>query len=86
MIAKDNSRDLKVGKIINIINSEDGEVRKVILNINNHKGIYLVTNIRFLEACDDVKLNVLNEIIDKKVERPQRKAANVARSKLKECC
>ena len=56
------------------------------VKFNNPVGIYPVTNIRFLEACDDDNMNELNEIVDKKVERPQRKAANVAWSKIKECC
>ena len=54
-----------------------------------------MTNIRFLEACNDLNLKELNEgsnddinldkVVENKIERPQRKAAIVARSKMKGC-
>ena len=90
-MVKDNSRDLRIGKIIEVIKSEDGEMRKVILKINNTNGIYPVTNIRFLEAYNDLNLNEKDQgsieetNVVNKIERPQRKAAIVARSKLKDC-
>ena len=95
VLVKDNSRDIRVGKIIEILKSDDGEVRKVILNINKTNGIYPVTNIRFLEACNDLDLNEINEVyndddnlnesVENKIERPLRKDAIVARSKMKGC-
>ena len=94
VLVKDNSRDIRVGKVIEILKSDDGEVRKVILNINKTNRIYPVTNIRFLEACNDIDLNEINKGSDddnlnksvvNKIERPQRKAAIVARSKMKGC-
>ena len=89
-MVKDNSRDLRIGKIIELIKSEDGEIRKVILKINNTNGIYPVTNLRYLEAYNDLNLNNDKGAIEEtnvvnKIERPQRKAAIVARSKLKDC-
>ena len=94
-LVKDNSRDIRVGKIIEILKSDKGEIRKISLNINETNGIYPVTNKRFLEACNDLNLNELNEVsnddgnlnkgAENKIERPQRKAAIVARSKLKGC-
>ena len=90
VLVKDNSRDLRIGKVTEVIKSEDGEIRKVILKINNTNGIYPVTNLRYLEAYNDLNLNNVKGAIEEtnvvnKIERPQRKAAIVARSKLKDC-
>ena len=88
---KDNSRDLRIGKITEIIKSEDGEIRKVILKVNNTNGIYPLTNIRYLEAYNDLNQNDSDQTskedtnVVNKMKRPQRKAAIVARSKLKDC-
>ena len=83
VLIKDNARDLKLGKIIKLIKSEDdGEIRKVILKIKESQYIHPITNLRLLE-CHDSNESVKNQINDVIDSRPQRKAAKVALNKIK---
>ena len=91
VLVKDQSRDIRVGKILKILNSVDGEIRKVLLEINNTQGIYPITNLRFLEAGtnndtygSDKNVNINEEVITR-LKKPQRKAAIVALEKMKDC-
>ena len=53
VLIKDNSKDLRMGKIVELIKSDDGEIRKVVLKTEHSEGIYPVTNLRFLECHPD---------------------------------
>ena len=86
VLIKDKSKDLRIGKIIELIKSDDGEVRKCLLKTDHFEGIYPITNLRFLEnKSDESKSNescfsgVKELNFDK---RPIRQAAKVAKSKL----
>ena len=77
--------------ILEILNSVDGEIRKVLLEINNTQEIYPTTNLRFLEAGtnndtygSDKNVNINEEVITR-LKKPQRKAAIVALEKMKDC-
>ena len=91
VIVKDQSRDITVAKILRLLKSDDGEIRKVLLEINNTQGIYPITNSRFLEAGKDNDVNnsnntnsVIGENLSKPV-RSLRQAAKLALTKIKEC-
>ena len=94
VLVKDNARDLKLGKIIKLIKSnDDGEIRKVILKIKESEYIHPVTNLRLLEChnYDESIESKVNNVIDKyKVnnvidKRPQRDAAKIALRKIVQC-
>ena len=84
VLVKDNSRDLKLGKITKLIYSDDGEIRKVILKINESENIYPVTNLRLLECHNQGSINegLYNDVIEIN-ERPQRNAAKRALKRMK---
>ena len=84
VLVKDNSRDLKLGKITKLINSDDGEIRKVILKINESENIYPVTNIRLLECHNQSSMNegLHSDVIEINT-RPQRNAAKRALQRIK---
>ena len=46
----DNSRDFRIGKIIKLLKSDDGENRKAILNTDLTEGVYSILYLRFLEC------------------------------------
>ena len=75
VLVKDNSRDLRLGKVLELIRSEDGEIRKVILKINNSEGIYPITNLRLLEYHNKPINDNLTDKSSNSV-RPLREAAN----------
>ena len=54
---KNNSKDLNLGKITKLINSNDGEIRKVIFRINESENINPVTNLRLLECQNQSSMN-----------------------------
>ena len=91
VIVRDNDRDIRIAKILELLKSDDGEIRKVLLQVNNTQGIYPITNLRFLEAGKDNDISGSNntnseigENVSKPV-RPLRQAAKVALTKIKEC-
>ena len=69
-----------------LIKSEDGEIRKVILKINDTDGIYPVTNLRLLKRQSDINDNksLINDNNVKAVTKPKRQAAKLAMSKMKD--
>ena len=91
VIIKDNDRDIRIAKILKLLKSDDGEIRKVLLQVNNTQGIYPITNLRFLEAGKDNDVNNLNNTNNviganqAKPVRPVRQAAKLALTKIKEC-
>ena len=82
-MVKDNSRDLRLGKVLELIRSEDGEIRKVILKIYDFEGIYPITNLRLLERHNKP---INDNLTDKSFNsvRPLRKAASKALSRIKD--
>ena len=46
----DDTNDMKIGKIVELINSDDGEVRQVIVSTANSTGTYPVFKLRYLEV------------------------------------
>ena len=82
VLLKDNSRDLRLGKILELVRSDDGETRKVLLKTNNSEGLYPITNLRLLERHNKPIVNVEDHLV--KSVRPKRKAATVALSNIKD--
>ena len=82
---KRTNRIIKVKlKIKEPINSHDGEIRKVILKINESENIYPVTNLRLLECHNQSSMNegLHNDVIEINT-RPQRNAAKRALQRIK---
>ena len=46
----DDSNDMKIGKIVELVNSDDGEIRQVIVSTANSTGTYPTFNLRYLEG------------------------------------
>ena len=84
VLIKENSKDLRIGKITELIKSDDGEVRKVMLRTDKYEGIYPITNLRFLEGHPKSPDEVDQEIIPDLEVRPKRKAAEMANDKIKQ--
>ena len=84
VLIKDNSKELRVGKILKLIESEDdGEIRKVILKTKTSEGVYPVTNLRYLENHPTNDTQVVKPPAKDEVEgRPKRQAAQAARTKI----
>ena len=84
VLIKDNVKELRVGRILKLIESEDdGEVRKVLLKTKSSEGIYPVTNLRFLENHPPNDNQVETPPAKVEVEgRPKRQAAQAARTKI----
>ena len=83
ILIKDNSRDFRIGKIIELIKSDDGEIRKAILKTDHSEGVYPITNLRFLECHPKSNDKVDHQICLNVQCRTRRQAAEVvARAKL----
>ena len=76
------SGDLRMGKMVGIIISDNGEIIKVIHIRFFFSEFQVITNLRLLE-CHDNNKSVENQINDVMDSRPQRKAAKVALNKIK---
>ena len=88
VLIKDDSRDLRIGKILTLIISDDGEVRSVKVKTKSHEGIYPVTNLRFLEFHNPKFTNHSEELEGSEVmpkARPKRAAAEKAINAMKNC-
>ena len=93
VLIKDETKDLRIGRILNVIHSEDGEIRSVKLKTGSHVGIYPLTNLRFLEFHNSGELNhkVVESVKDLAHSngvskmRPTRLAAAKANEALKDC-
>ena len=71
--------DIRIGKILDLKISEDGQIRQAYIQTKSNIGWYSINNIRLLEFhSGDIKAKV-NKAADQdkllKVERPKRKAA-----------
>ena len=66
VLIKDESKDFRIGRIVHIIHSDDGEIRSVKLKTGSHEGIYPVTNLRYLEfhKPDDIEQDISNETVN----------------------
>ena len=84
VLIKENSKDLRIGKITELFKSDDGEVRKVMLRTDKYEGIYPITNLRFLEGHPKSPDEVDQEIIPDLEVRPKRQAAEMAKDKIKQ--
>ena len=82
VLIKDNSKDLRIAKIIDLIKSEDGEVRKALLKTDHSEGVYPITNLRFLEYHQEPNAKVVAPNIINVKGRPKREAALVAKTKI----
>ena len=56
VLIKDNS-DLRIGKIIELLPSSDGEIRQVMVRTPHSTGIFPVFRLRFLEGYMDDEVN-----------------------------
>ena len=78
----DNSGDFHVGRIIKLLNSDDGEKCKAILNTDHSEWDYPIIYLRFL-VCQPKSYDRVDQQITPNVQcRPRRQAAEVARAKL----
>ena len=82
VLIHDNSKDLRIGKIISLIKSDDGEIRKVMLKTEHNEGLYPVTNLRFLENHPEIRKDMDNNVtgpsqspVTKRVTRSSTKSA-----------
>ena len=84
VLIKDNSKELRINKILKLIESEDdGEIRKVILKTKNSEGVYPVTNLRYLENHPSNDIQVVKPPAKAEVKgRPKRHAAQAAMAKI----
>ena len=78
----DKSGDFRVGRIVMLIKSDDGEIRKAILKTDHFQGLYPITNLRFLECHPKSNDKVYQQIIPNVQYRPKRQAAEIASAKL----
>ena len=78
--------DIRIGKIIELKISEDGQVRQAYIQTKNNVGWYSINNIRLLEFHSEnlktIANSAVNVDISTKVERPKRKAALEAQKKI----
>ena len=86
VLIKDNNNDIRIGKILQLVKSEDGEIRSAILKTKSgSEGCYPITNLRYLEyhneGTRDLDATVTNDQIKQCTVRPQRKAALEAQTK-----
>ena len=84
VLIKENSRDLRIGRITELLKSDDGEIRKVMLRTDKYEGVYPITNLRFLEGHPKSPDKVDHEIIPDLQARPKRQAAEMAKDKIKQ--
>ena len=64
VLIKDDN-DLKLGKIINLIHSdEDSEIRSCLVRTKNFEGIYPTCKLRYLEGYtgEDIPLSPINDV------------------------
>ena len=77
--------DIRIGKIIELKISDDGQVRQAYIQTKNNVGWYSINNIRLLEFHSEnlktIANSAVNVDISTKVERPKRKAALEAQKK-----
>ena len=53
LLIKYTTKDVRLSKIINTIESNFGDIRKVLVKTESDEGIYPVTNLRFLELVSE---------------------------------
>merc|ERR1712033_70142 len=83
VLIRDNSKQFRIGKIIDLIKSDDGEIRKAVLKTDKFEGVYPITNLRFLEGHPKKDENEDQQILPNIQPRSVRKAALLARDKIK---
>ena len=85
VIIRDDSSDLRLGRITKLIPSSDNEIRSAQVKTKSGNGCYPITNLRYLEFHNEGKnehdLAHLKTSISERASRPQRKAAIEAQSK-----
>ena len=83
VLIKDNTKDLRLGTIKDLLKSDDGETRKALVKTEHFEGIYPITNLRFLE-CHQIPEDKLVPSSNTSIKsKPRRQAAIVATEKLK---
>ena len=83
VLIRDNSKHFRIGKIIDLIKSDDGEVRKAVLKIDNFEGVYPITNLRFLEGHPKKDEIEDQQILPNIQPRTVRNAALLAKDRIK---
>ena len=86
VLIKDGSNDLRIGRILELIQSEDGEIRSArVKTKSGGEGCYPITNLRYLEyhneEIKETNLKQINDQCKQRSSRPQRKAALEAQKK-----
>ena len=83
VLIRDNTKDLRLGRIKDLLKSDDGEIRKALVKTEHFEGIYPITNLRFLEY-DQISEDKLIPSNDTNIKsKPRRQAAMEAAEKLK---
>ena len=85
VLIKDASKDLRIGRVKDLIVSEDGQVRSVNLKTESNEGIYPLTNLRYLEFHKQGYVENATAVITNSnvPDRPKRKAAQLAKESIK---
>ena len=86
VLIKDSSNDMRIGRILELVQSEDSEVRSArVKTKSGSEGCYPITNLRYLEyhneGTNERNLKEINDQITERSIRPQRKAALEAQKK-----
>ena len=89
VLIKDNANELRIGKITELIRSDDGEIRSTRVKTKlGGEGCYPVTNLRYLEFHNEGENK--NDMVETKQQivesskRPKRIAAKLAQKKISE--
>ena len=80
VLIKDSSNDIRIGRILELVQSDDGEVRSARVKTKSGcEGYYPITNLRYLEfhneGINEINLKEVSDQITERSSRPQRKAA-----------
>ena len=87
VLIKDGSKDFRIGRIVSLIESGDGEIRCVNVKTQASEGVYPVTNIRFLEFHENPSgvIPAAQLCNSKGSLRPKRLAATKAEINIAKC-
>ena len=83
VLIKDDSNDLRIGKILELIQSDDEEIHSAKVKTESGEGCYPITNLRYLEYHKDGSNDNIKEDVQIQSRRsnPKRQAALEAQKK-----
>ena len=89
VLIKDGSSELRIGKIKEVIQSDDGEIHSAVVKTKlGGEGCYPVTNLRYLEYHQEgenkIDMGLIKNIMQNTNKRASRKTAEIAQKKITE--